>query len=109
MPSVESVSPQEGNLGGQLITIKGKGFSGKKENNTIDVDGNTCTPLSATSSQIECILGMKNDQVTSKLETNSTNQTNSYISGTGFKYARYRVQDHWGSISHFVEAVNTHN
>lgn len=42
LPTVTSVSPAQGNLGGQYITLTGTGFSAELKNNSVHVDGNPC-------------------------------------------------------------------
>ena len=42
LPAVTSVSPVQGNLGGQYITLTGTGFSAELKNNSVTVDGNPC-------------------------------------------------------------------
>ena len=42
LPTVTSVSPAQGNLGGQYITLTGTGFSAQLKNNSVTVDGNPC-------------------------------------------------------------------
>ncbi|XP_068250285.1 fibrocystin-L-like [Palaemon carinicauda] len=52
--SITSVSPNSGGFGGAQITISGQGFdpSGGSE---VTVCGNLCSPVSSTSSSIECV------------------------------------------------------
>ena len=91
VPSVSEVTPHQGNVGGQILTIKGTGFSTKKENNTIMVGMNTpCVPLEATAGEIKCRMEPLQEPVQT-LPTDSTNQTGGFVSGSGLQYARYKV------------------
>lgn len=56
LPTVSSVTPNSGNQGGQLITIKGTGFSQQVLNNTVSVDGTNCKVTSVERSILKCIL-----------------------------------------------------
>ena len=42
LPTVTSVSPNQGNIGGQYLTVTGTGFSAELKNNSVTVDGNPC-------------------------------------------------------------------
>lgn len=48
LPTIKQISPPAGNIGGQIISIKGTGFSPATANNTVTVDGNDCAVLSST-------------------------------------------------------------
>lgn len=48
LPTIRSVSPVNGNVGGQYLTITGTGFSNNIANNTVTVDGNDCKVTSAS-------------------------------------------------------------
>ena len=48
LPTIASVSPNTGNIGGQYLTLKGTGFSPNLINNTVTVDGNDCKVTAAT-------------------------------------------------------------
>ena len=52
MPSISSVSPHLGIVGGQIIKIKGTGFSSDLENNSISVDGVPCKVISSSLTEI---------------------------------------------------------
>jgi hypothetical protein len=49
LPTVGSVSPANGNIGGQYLTISGTGFSLNPSNNSVWVDGNDCKVTAASS------------------------------------------------------------
>ncbi len=108
LPAISSVSTNSGNLGGQNITISGFGFSPALTNNTVTVDGNTCKIQSATQSQIVCILAAKNSSLSSRLPTNSSNQTQGYFSGGGLSYARYSIPS-TSTIDNLTNAVRSDN
>lgn len=82
LPTITSVSPMRGNVGGQYLTIKGTGFSPNPKNNSITVDGNTCDITYASNGQLSCILAPKTAAST-LLATNSSNQTNGFLGGAG--------------------------
>jgi hypothetical protein len=42
LPTVQSLSANTGNIGGQKLSITGSGFSLNKKNNSVFVDGNPC-------------------------------------------------------------------
>jgi hypothetical protein len=108
LPTITTVSPNRGNLGGQHLTILGTGFSAKGSNNTITVDNNPCTITSATSNELKCTLAAKGSG-SSKLATNSTSQMNGYFSGAGLNYARYTVVTAINTMDKLVAAVRTSN
>lgn len=89
LPTVTAVSPNNGNIGGQYLTISGTGFSQNPANNTVSIDGNDCLIIEASNNQIKCTLGKKDSSKSSLLSTNSSSQTNGYFAGAGLKYARY--------------------
>ena len=47
LPTVKSISPTSGNVGGQYLTIVGTGFSNEPTNNSVTVDGNDCAVTSS--------------------------------------------------------------
>jgi hypothetical protein len=49
LPSISSISHNNGNTGGQYLSIKGTGFSPSLKNNSVSVDGNVCEVTSASS------------------------------------------------------------
>ena len=107
LPTINLVSPNIGNVGGQYLTITGTGFSTNLANNFVSVDGSACSVTSASNSQLTCTLGSK-DSSSSKLATNSSNQRNGYFGGAGVNYARYSVSG-IRSMSSFVTAVRSSN
>lgn len=106
LPTITSISPATGNLGGQVITLSGTGFSGVLANNSVSVDGNNCEVKSATETSLVCILGAKNPSASALLATTSSSQVNGYFAGAGLKYARYSITS-TTTISAFVDAVRT--
>ena len=52
MPSISSVEPHLGIVGGQIIKIMGTGFSSDLENNSISVDGVPCKVISSSLTEI---------------------------------------------------------
>jgi hypothetical protein len=67
LPTITTVSPLNGNLGGQLLTIKGTGFAAVAANNSVTVDGNPCKITSSSDSQISCTLAAKDPAHSSRL------------------------------------------
>ena len=108
LPTIKSISPSNGNLGGQIITISGTGFSQIAANNTVSVDGNNCAVSASTDQQITCTIAPKNNSLTSLLTTTSGSQQNGYFSGAGLNYARYSISG-YPSLTTFVNAVRTAN
>lgn len=99
LPTVSSVTPNSGNLGGQEIKIKGSGFSRNKNNNSVSVDGNDCRITEVDEDEISCVLTKRNNSLTKVLPSNATTPKNPYASGTGVNYARYA---YYNGISSFV-------
>ena len=91
LPTVNLVTPNNGNQGGQLLTLKGTGFSQRIQNNTVSVDGTNCKVTSVEGSYLKCTLEDKNHSISTKLATNSGSQQNGYFSGKGLTYARYTI------------------
>lgn len=108
MPTVSSVSPNTGNLGGQNITITGTGFSGIPSNNTVSVDGNDCKVTSSSENTISCTINNRDSSKTSKLSTTSSSQQQGYFSGAGLKYTRYGAIGST-SLTDFAQAVRIGN
>jgi hypothetical protein len=108
LPTITSVSPSAGNIGGQYLTIKGNGFSLNLKNNTVTVDGTSCKITSSANGQINCVLNPKSATIT-KLSTNSSSQQNGYFAGAGIQYARYTVTSSIDSISKLVAAYRSSN
>ena len=109
LPTIQSVSPSSGNLGGQYVTIAGTGFSNEPTNNSVTVDGNDCKVTSSFNEEIQCTLAPKNNGVSSLLSTNSSGQVSGYFSGAGLKYARYTTSSSINTIAEFVAAVRSSN
>lgn len=110
LPTISSVSPLSGNLGGQFLTITGSGFAAVAANNTVTVDGNPCKITSSSDNQISCTLSAKNPAVSSLLAaSNSSAQQNGYIAGAGLKYTRYESLSSYSSMNNFVSAVRGQN
>jgi hypothetical protein len=86
-----------------MIQINGTGFSTNPLNNSVTVAGNPCNVTSASSTSIFCILGPKNDSISTLLLTNDTNQTQGYFSGMGLQYLRYSTYQ--SSYQPFVDLV----
>jgi hypothetical protein len=42
LPTISSIAPSQGNLGGQYLVIDGTGFSANTNNISVTVDGNIC-------------------------------------------------------------------
>jgi hypothetical protein len=105
LPTITAVSPSNGNIGGQYLTITGTGFSPKVTNNTVSVDGNNCHVTSATNDEIKCTLAAKSGVASSLLSTDSNSQVNGYFSGAGVKYERYVISTSIGNLDSFVTAV----
>ncbi len=57
----------------------------------VEVDENDCDVVSSSLTQIECNLKARNTSNSSKLITNSANQTNPYLSGSGLNYKRFDI------------------
>lgn len=106
LPTVTGVNTHRGNHGGQSLSISGTGFSLNKNNNTVEVDGTTCKVSYSDEGNIQCILAAKNNTLSTKLTSNSSNQTNGYFSGAGIRYARYNYTD---NFDNFVTAVRSNN
>ena len=105
LPTIKNVSPVNGNIGGQYLTISGTGFSNTPQNNTVTVDGNDCKVTSSNNDQIKCTLAPRNTSLSSQLATDSGSQVNGYFSGAGLRYARYTRSSAIDTISKFVTAV----
>ena len=108
LPTITSVSPASGNLGGQVITLSGTGFSGVLANNSVSIDGNKCEVNSATEQQLTCTLAARNASLSALLTTTSSTQVNGYFGGAGLKYARYSVAG-TTSLTAFIDAVRVSN
>lgn len=106
LPTVTSVSPAQGNLGGQYITVAGTGFSAELKNNSVTVDGNPCEVTYTDEGSLRCTLAPRGISVSSLLTTTSGSQTKGYLSGAGITYARYTYS---GSLSSFITAVRSNN
>lgn len=104
LPTVTSVSPAQGNNGGQYITVIGTGFSTELKNNSVTVDGNPCQVTYTDQGSLKCTLAQRDVNVSSLLATTSNTQTNGYVSGAGITYARYTFN---GQMNVFVDAVRT--
>lgn len=108
LPTISSIAPSQGNLGGQYLVIGGTGFSANTNNISVTVDNNVCTVTKSSENQISCTLSPRNSTLSSKLQTNSTNQLNGYFSGAGLNYSRYSVP--WPiNITVFTQAVRQNN
>ncbi len=108
MPTITSISPNTGNLGGQNITITGTGFSNVPKNNSVSVNGNDCKVTSSSENTITCTLDKYDSTKTAKLTTTSSSQQNGYFSGAGLKYTRYGALAS-NSMDDFVDAVRISN
>ena len=91
LPGINNISPNSGAVAGQKITITGSGFSANSSIVAVSVDNNACDVVSSSLTQIVCNLRNRNISLTSKLATNSANQTNGYFSGAGLRYRRYDI------------------
>lgn len=110
LPTVSGVSPNSGNMGGQLLTISGTGFSMNPQNNSVTVDGNNCRVTESSNNQLKCTLDPKNTSSSSQLATNSSaGQQNGYFSGAGVKYVRYGMNSAINNMQKFVNAIRTAN
>jgi len=105
LPSVVSVSPNSGNQGGQLLTIKGSGFSQNIKNNSVSVDGNDCKVTSVDRDTLKCTLQAQDHTTSSKLSTTSASQQNGYFSGSGLEYARYNIGTPASDMPNFISKV----
>lgn len=108
LPTVTAVSPASGNLGGQIITVSGTGFSGVVANNSVSIDGNNCVVNTVTEQQLTCTLDPRDPAKSALLTTASSSQANGYFAGAGLKYARYGITGS-PSLSTFVTAVRSSN
>jgi hypothetical protein len=109
LPVVASISPVNGNQGGQYLTITGTGFAGQNENNTVTIDGNPCVVNSSSENQIQCTVAPRNLTLSSLLPaTNSSAQVNGYFAGSGLNYARYSVPSN-ANPTVFASAVRAQN
>lgn len=106
MPTVSSVSPNSGNIGGQFLSITGTGFSRNPANNTVSVDGTNCAVTSASENLLTCTLSKRDSSKTTLLPTNSTSQKNGYFAGAGLQYARYTYS---GTLPEFISGVRAAN
>lgn len=105
MPSVTSVSPASGFTSGQNLVIQGSGFSIDSSKISVSVDDVPCDITSTTLGKINCQLREKTDQ-SALLNSTVGNQTNGYIGGSGFYYARYSLSGTASnSISSFKAAL----
>ena len=105
LPTIKTVSPDNGNVGGQYLTISGTGFSANPANNTVKVDGNDCKVTKASTHNIECTLASQDPAKATLLSTNAGTQQNGYFSGAGLKYARYTYSTPINTLAKFVAAV----
>jgi hypothetical protein len=106
LPTVTAVSPNFGNNGGQNLTITGTGFSLNKQNNSVLIDGNPCSVTYSDIGTIKCTVAPNDPALSTKLTSNSTNQTNAYFSGAGLNYARYSYSS---NLAAFIAAVRSNN
>jgi hypothetical protein len=90
------------------MVILGTGFSVNPNNVSVTVDNNNCIVSSSSDQTISCTLSPRNYSLSSKLPTNSTNQTNGYFSGVGLNYARYSVSGSMNTTT-FATAVRSSN
>lgn len=90
---MQALSISSGNKGGQFLNITGSGFSANLLNNTVSVDNNPCQVTASSGNLISCTLAKRNPSLTSKISTTSTNQSNPFISGSGWQYTRYDLTD----------------
>lgn len=109
LPTVGSVAPANGNIGGQYLTISGTGFSLNPANNSVSVDGNDCKVTSASSDQLKCTVANKDPAKSSLLSTNASSQVSGYFSGAGLTYARYPISTAIDTMAEFVPAVRGAN
>lgn len=109
LPTITGVSPNNGNIGGQYLTVSGTGFSANPANNTVLVDGNDCLVTSASQNQLKCTVSKKDSSKSSLLASNASSQQNGYFGGAGLKYARYTAGSAIDTISEFVAAVRAGN
>ena len=65
-PLIESVSPSEGYMNGQKLTITGIGFGKSLGNVAINIGGVSCIPEKVTNTEISCIV-QKTDTVSDKV------------------------------------------
>ena len=66
-PKIESVSPAEGYLSGQRVTITGKGFGDSKEGLEIETEGAKCVPESVSDTEVVCVFEKKNSVPNKKI------------------------------------------
>jgi hypothetical protein len=102
LPTVDSLSTNTGNIGGQKLSITGSGFSLNKKDNSVFVDANPCDISYSDKGNIQCTVAPKNETLSKKLFSTFANQTKGYSSGAGLNYARYEYSS---TITNFVNAV----
>jgi hypothetical protein len=91
VPTVSSVLPKNGSIIGEQMTIKGSGFpvnNKDKEKVKVTVDNTDCQIVQTSANEIRCNLEKKAN-TSSKLNPAETSAS-AYISGSGFKYLRFR-------------------
>lgn len=111
LPTITSVSPTVGNLGGQNLTITGTGFSAYPSKNSVSVGGVPCQVVSSSNEAITCSLGPTNStSIPKAISTNgsTTDQANGFLGGAGVNYARYSLSS-ISSMTNFVLGVRTAN
>lgn len=92
-PAISSLSNHASGSKGIDITITGTGFSLDPTEISVTAAGLPCSVTSSSTTQIVCTVGSDiSGNTYGLLATNTTHtQTNGYISGTGFNYARYET------------------
>jgi hypothetical protein len=91
LPTVQLISPNNGSIAGEQLTIKGTGFpANNKDKSKIQVtlDGTECQIVQTSIDEIKCNL-KKKSTASSKIQNSLNISQNTYASGAGFKYFNY--------------------
>jgi len=94
LAQISSVSANQVGSKGQVLTVKGNGFSTNTSNYTCTAAGETCTVTSASATELTVTVPEKSSSNTNfgllaKDSGDSSTQVNGFLGGHGAKYQRF--------------------
>lgn len=107
LAQLTSLSSHQGGSKGQLLTVKGTGFSPNLTDYTCSVAGETCNVKQATLTELTVEVPVKSAGNTAfgalpQAAGDTSTQINGFLGGSGLRYKRYDREDMWKSTTQWL-------
>lgn len=107
LAKIDSLSSHQGGAKGQLVTVKGSGFSSNTSEYACAIAGETCSVVAASLTEVTVSVPVKSAGNTAfgalaADSTDSSTRQGIYLGGNGAKYQRYDRGNQWKTTTNWL-------